>query len=302
MKRPSATTLRRLAYGLVGLLAFLAGLYSTFPDEAVATWISHEVSRRSKGRVELRIEGLSPYWLTGLEADRVVVGLQGSSPPLEIPLVDAHVRLRLLPLFLLRPTFSIGVENSGGHLDAVAGLERDAVGLSARVEGWRLEKATWMPSLAALGVRGVLSLGMAGRLHPRDVPKSVLDASITLREAVLGPGSIAGFTLPKIALGQIDAVLAVEKGALRVTTFRQQGGDVQLRAAGQVSLRPQLGRSALDLCLKFRPGETLLARNPTLKTALQLAEVRLRKDPEGFLHLPLAGTIARPRVRTGLCR
>ena len=84
--------------------------------------------------------------------------------------------------------------------------------------------------------------------------------------------------------------------------FTQVGGQLSARAQGTSNLRPQLMTSSIDTCFEFRADAAFLEKNPKIKTALQLAEVRLKKDSDGYLHVPLVGTLQSPRLRGGLCR
>jgi hypothetical protein len=44
-----------------------------------------------------------------------------------------------------------------------------------------------------------------------------------------------------------------------------------------------------------------LEKNPKMRSVMQLAEVQLRRDPDGFLNAPLVGPITAPQLRPGLC-
>jgi hypothetical protein len=54
--------------------------------------------------------------------------------------------------------------------------------------------------------------------------------------------------------------------------------------------------------VKVKGDPAYLAKNPNLKSALELATVRLKKDGADFLNIPLAGTMGSMQMRGGLCR
>ena len=66
-------------------------------------------------------------------------------------------------------------------------------------------------------------------------------------------------------------------------------------------MKPQVDASTIDLCLELKADERFLEREPKMRSVIQLAELRLRKSPQGYLHVPLTGTLGSLRLRAGLC-
>ena len=126
--------------------------------------------------------------------------------------------------------------------------------------------------------------------------------SSATREASFGPGEIQGFTLPTTDLGQLDVALDLRAGRLRLASFQQKGGDVSAKISASATLRPRLASSPLDVCFELRPAADFLNKHTRIKTAMHLAQVKFKKDRDGYLHVPLGGTLAMPRQRGGLCR
>ena len=114
---------------------------------------------------------------------------------------------------------------------------------------------------------------------------------------MLGEASISGFSLPALTLGNLETKMNIEKGKFSVKSFKQVGGDISARLKVNSDLRPSIMASSLDACAEFKFEDSVLDKNPKLKTALQLAEVQLKKDKGNYLHAAFRGTLSRPRLR-----
>ena len=175
-----------------------------------------------------------------------------------------------------------------------------------------------LSKMAGLPVRGKLAgkldgiIGMApqrlpgGKKGPDQIApeKSEGKASLTLHGLALGPGSVKGFTIPApISFGQLDMALDMRRGRARMASFQQKGGQVAVDVSGSTSLRRTVRASSLDTCVKLKfTDEEYLREHPKINIALQLAQVQLKKDSEGFLNLKHTGTISNPKRQRGLCR
>lgn len=291
-----------LGYGAFALLALLVSLYLTFPADAVGRRLAHEIRVRTNGVYTLSFREISPYRLSGIHARDVQVrAMRAGQPPLDLRVDGVRARLRLLPLLLLRLSADVGVDLGDGSIDVRVTPEGDGdLTGSVELDKVNLASPPLVPRLLGVPVGGVIE-GEAQTDWARDVGARSGRARIAIANATVGPGAVSGFTLPLTELGTLRPELVVEQGRLRVASFQQQGGQVQLKLAGAVSLRPQLETSQLELCLQLKPDPAYLRKNPNIETALQLAEVRFKRDPQGFLHIPLGGTLAAPLPRGGLC-
>ena len=156
--------------------------------------------------------------------------------------------------------------------------------------------------LAGLPIRGRIA-GKAESSWSSDPKKGAGKASLTIHDAQLGPGSLEGFTVPSTLLGQLDLAFDMKQGRLRLASFQQKGGDITLKPPTMsVGLRPKFKDSSLDACFEIRPADAYLTKNPMMKTVIDLAQVKFRKDEGGYIHVPLSGTFASPRQRGGLCK
>jgi type II secretion system protein N len=297
--------LRIVGYVAYSLAAFAVFLYFTFPAQVVGDRISHEVAAASGGAWSVSFEDMSLYRLTGLAGSGVRVRNRGQGgAELDVTLDELRLRVQILPLFLLRTSLSLNVVLGDGELDAQVQpeIKGGKMDLELRVRGLRLDSPPLLQALTGVAVGGELEGTLAGHWDG-DPARSSGGAAITLRQAKVGPSTVSGFSIPAIDLGQLELSLDLGQGGrLGVASFKQQGGDVSAKISGHGTLRRRAMGSALDLCLQFKADEGFLNKNPKLRTALQLAEVRLRKDPKGYFHVPLSGTVSRPNLRGGLCR
>lgn len=299
---PQRPSLQVLGYVAFGVFALLFSLYRTFPASVVAQRVAQEVQRRSQGRISARFGDVSPYRLSGLDAEDVSVRiLRPGAQPVDVSLERVRARVRLLPLVIGRMSLSIDVRSGDGRIAGRVSPGKDGFELDLEAEDVDLASPPVLGQLVDLPVRGVLDGAIEATL-PREAQKSVGALTLAIRDARLGPGAVSGFTVPGIDLGTLSTTFELRDGRLRLASFEQQGGDMQLRLTATMTLRPELTRSSLDACVELKSSEAFLSQQPNLRAALQLAEARLRKDAQGFLHMPLSGTIADPRLRGGLCR
>jgi hypothetical protein len=103
-------------------------------------------------------------------------------------------------------------------------------------------------------------------------------------------------------VGQLTLAAEIKEGKFKVTQFKQMGGNVSLQANASATVRNPVDASVMDVCCKVRADPLFLSHNPKIKTALQLAEVQLKKDPEGYLNLPLTGPLNAMHVGNTLCK
>ncbi len=301
-------------YGGFTFVAFLVSLYLTFPAEAVGQRLAHELQRQTHGKVSVSFRDVSLYRLSGIEAEGVVVrSAKAGQQPTEVKLDAARARLRLLPLLWLSLSFDTEVQLGDGFIDArITPRAGEDLDTKIEIEALNLATPPVLPALAAFPMRGAVE-GMLEAAWRKDVKKASGASSLSWKGASIGPGTIevalmpgsptkTPFSLPGAELGDITLELKLEGERLTIASFKQKGGDLQLKLSGSMTLRPQVQASSLDLCFEMRAVPAFLEKNPKIKTALQLAEMQLRKDTQGFLNVPLGGTVQRPRLRRGLCR
>jgi type II secretion system protein N len=289
-------------YGAFSTLALLIGLYLTFPAEAVGQRISHEVQQKSGGEITISFEEIEPYRLSGVSAENVKVRTQkDGQQPVDMSFDVVRARLRLLPLFLFQLSFDTALELGEGEIEArVTPRGEGDMFASVEVEALNLASPPIVPMLIGFPVTGTVTGSMSADLTQDQ--KGSGGGTLRITGASFGPATIQGFSVPAIELGDLELGLAIDAGRAKVTSFKQTGGEIAAKISGSATLKPLLSSSTLDACLELKPDPAFLEKNPKVKAAVQIAEIQLKKNPEGFLHVPFSGTLGKPRYRSGLCR
>lgn len=288
---------QRSAYALFALMTFMLFVYAGFPTDALAGRIVSEVARQSKGAVQLKVGHASLWRGTGISLDDVHVFRPGS-PPLSFEAL--RVRLRLLPLLIFRRSVTVEVPVGRGHLFTT--LTRHGDGLDVHLEGNALDFAAMPVVSRSLGIAAAGVVDFEGDLSAvPDLQHSQGYLNVAIDHVAVGPGSVYGLALPRLDLGKIEVAMKVQDGHAKIGQFKQTGGTVNLMAQGGVELAVPVARSTLDLCSKVRLDPAFLDKNPKLRSVMQLAEVQLRRDAEGFLNAPIVGIVSAPQLRPGLC-
>ena len=292
-----------IGYGLFAWVMFGLFLYFTFPIHVLTQRAMYEVMKHSHGSVRVSFKDASMYRFTGVKLSDVTLHQdRPGQEPLDLEVDSIAARLQVLPLLRLKMAASLALELGRGVVHG----EFLRVGPHAWQAGLEVEKVSLLspPILsqwAGFPVRGTVT-GTIDLDMPDALNKAKGQASLILSEAGIGPGSVSGFTVPSIALGNLDMNVELREGTMRIMSFKQEGGDLNTRLQGLSRLQEPLSASVLDACLQLRAEEALLTRNPTIKAALELAALRLQKDEDGFLHIPFFGTLASPHLRQGMCR
>ena len=313
---------RTLGYALFGAGALFFFFYFTFPAQAVGQRLSQEIQRRTGGAVNIVFTDVSLYRFSGIAAKKVKIRTNPEvGTPLEIEVDGLHLRLRLLPLLLFSLSVSAGIDLGDGSIDGIATKVEDGVDLELELDDVDFMTPPILTKVVGVPIRGKLAgkiktkvgygtgkgkaKGVDNGPHGLLPEQSEGQASITIHSAGFGPGKVSGFTVPEaLDFGQLDLTLDMRRGRLRVASFQQKGGQIALDASASSNLRAALKTSTLDACVKFKvTDEAYLAKNPNIRSALELAAAQLKKDAEGYLHLKWNGTMGDPRRQPGgLCR
>ncbi len=299
-----------LGYGAFAVAALVLSLYWTFPTEAVGQRLAHEVRVSTDNRLALSFAELSPYWLSGFSARDVHLrAARAGERPLDVRVDALRARLRLLPLLLLRVSGYLAADIGRGTVEAwvTRGSPGD-LAVELELDELELASSAALPTLLGLPLSGLLTADVEARCRSARPEARALDCSLasgggtmSVSRLRLGPGMIEGVSLPATELGTLHLEVAVDNGKVKVVSYKQEGGAIQAKLSGSVAIKPELASSTLELCLQLRASDTYLQQNPKMGAAMQLAMVRLKKDPQGFIHLPLVGSFASPTLRAGLC-
>lgn len=299
--------IRRAGYGAFALFSLFISFYLTFPADAVAARLAQEVQKQTRGQWQLSYREAAPYRLSGLALDGVSLKQTGApaGEGINVQLDSVRARLRLAPLFLARLSVDAQLVNGDGNLAARVTPRTSngpgAMDIRLEAEDFDFRSAAFLSKMAGLPVGGKMNGTLDVSLE-NDVHKSTGSLDLSIDAASVGPGAVQGLTLPNVALGSLTLAAEVRDGKFKITSFKQTGGNLSLRASGNIELRQPLPVSGVQACLQFKADPAFLNSNPKLKTIVDLASVQLRKDGEGFLMVPVQGALNGVRVNPGVCR
>lgn len=294
--------LTTVAYVAFGFAALLMSFYLTFPAEAVGQRIAHEVQRNSKGKVSFSFGDASLYRFTGVSLSNVkVTVLQDGKEPLLLDFDKVAARIKILPLLLLRTAVHATLELGDGMVSIDFSKRGEVLDADFDIDDLDFTQPPLLPKLAGISLAG--KLNASGKVYLAEQPNaSTGNIEIDLKGGSVGPGAIAGFTVPQLGLGNLKATFDLKDGKAKVTKFENSGGNLTLGFGGEMALRPKFDTSTLDLCAQLKADPEWLAKNDKVRSALQLAEIQFTKDPSGTINIPLRGSVQKPQPGKGLCK
>lgn len=296
------TLLRGAGYVAFAVLSFVVCLYLTFPGEAVAQRMRYEIQRRSSGAVNATVGSAGLSFPLGVSASDVELRIQRENDDdIRVPLESLSGSLDVLSLAMLTLKPRVSAEIGDGSVSAAFVQGDEDLYLEADIDGLNLLRPPVLPTFIGVPMAG--TVGSDGSYTLARVPTDSSGAMrLRLSGVSLGPGPIAGFTIPEaIGLGDVSLTLAIKEGKMVIEDYVQTGGQVDLQLSGDMALNPRFLSSNLNACIKFKfTDEAFLKEYPKLETAVQLAGARFKHDGEGYLNVPLRGLLTTPRGGTGI--
>ncbi len=281
------------------VLAFFLFLVLTFPYDVLARRIEMEAKRAG---AEVTIGSAGAGGLAAVRARDVRVRIapaSGDAWP-ELRFDRAVVSPDLIALILRRTSFGFSVEGYGGTARGHVALSNDP--RQPGVSSFRIDASDL--DLSALPLRDLAGVLAAGKLRlkadlPALLPVETARGSISLllEGAAVTGGSVAGFSLPRTALGRVEGAVAVEKGVARIDKTQARGGDVEADVDGNVNLRPLLSLSQADLHVRFRANDSWLNENGMIKGMIGL--IQNARQGDGSYVFTLNGPLSRMQSRPG---
>lgn len=291
----------RLAYGAFFVLAFLVALRLTFPSEAVKERLIVEAGARG---FTFDAAEVGPAGVLGVSASGVRLE---DSAGLAISIERLAASLRVLPLLAGRRSVDVDLAIWDGRVRGTADLGSGARAYHFRAEDVELARA--------LPLRTATKLELVGRvegtldLEYPDAPRGVPEGKVQLRIAGAGvnggqlalPGMGSGLSLPKVSLGDVNAVVTLAAGKGTAERLEAKGGDAELSADGlSVALQPRVENSGLFGVARLRVKDALWTKSGTgaFKGLFESAFASSR-GPDGAYAFQIYGSLAHPQFRAG---
>jgi type II secretion system protein N len=220
----------------------------------------------------------------GFEAD--ALELSSAKGPL-IKLLDARVRLKLLPLATGKVRLAYAGRIGTGELKGEVGLGK-APGWNVQCSGVRLEDIPYFTTVAEARVGGELRL--TGKMvTQKGVGEG--DMQLEVRGAQLAGIKVGQMPLPDASYKEVRGTLNIEKGRAVLKSFTLNGDGIYVRLKGDAALVKPVGNSALNLTMEMMPKPAFLERQKFVFLLL----LKYQSSP-GVYSIPIRGTLAHPAI------
>lgn len=287
----------RVGYPLFFIFAFVLFFHLTLPYGAIQARIVEEARRQG---YTVTMASLGPALGFGMTAKSVFVApaapAMGASaapgaeaaPGPALGLDRVTVRPALLPLGASFSAKAFGGTLTGSFADKSKNVQ------SLEVHGKDLE-------LARAGLKPLIGLDMEGRVAlDADVSMNAIDFSKTTgtvklsgKEIVLLGGTVNFVDLPRASLGAVDLKVKAEGGKATLETFAVNGGEIEAKGEGDVTLGPRPASSLANVKLEFKPQDEWLKKYSFIQTGLSMAG---HPSSSGFYTATLDGALTNPRT------
>jgi type II secretion system protein N len=298
------------AFYLVCLAVFasLTFPYDKLKERIVCSF--NDEQRAAGGQLELQVDSLSGYWLSGVRMTGVqllTASSEPGKPPSRLAVDEATVRYALFGTLIGNSDIDFSADVFGGTLSGSYDTHGKDKELEATLEDADVGKVT--PLVGALGVplegklKGTLRLKM-----PEGQPTKASGVmSFESKATAVGDGKAklkGALALPRIDVGTITLAADVKDGVVKLTKFIAGGKDLDLQGDGRITLRDQVADALCDVQVRFRINDAYRVKNDLTKslfgtpgsTATPLFEldpkVKQSKRADGFYGWSVRGPVA----------
>jgi type II secretion system protein N len=242
-----------LGLAAIALFIFVVTLRAFFPYPELAR--AMEARLRTQG-LEAKFLGVGPYGAAGVRAQSLQLGPVGS-PERRTEFLSPKAHFSLGGLLRMKLGVDLVANACGGTLEAFVPLTGPRL-VQARWTGVDLRRLPLSADLAALGLRGRANGKVEANLGALQQPGLAGTLELTIEDAKLGPGSMAGMPLPGVSLGNGQLHLIARDGRLELEALKFDGGNLDVRLTGAMSLREPFPTNPVEGVLSLRPDNKAL--------------------------------------------
>jgi type II secretion system protein N len=286
-----------------GLAVFGIALHVHFPEEPLIEQLRWQIQESSGGEWLLSAEGASPYRLTGIALEDVILfkaekkrrRSSDDNPPAVTPVLRSDsVAVRAKPLSLLSGSqaASFSADLYSGELSGDVSLSESTTVLDARAEEIDLNLIPLGSEDWSLDAAGMLSLDVDMAFNSQNVKESEGTIDLNIDSFAINSGEFMGFTIDEPTTFS-EAVLKMEtkKGKLEITEGSFVSDTIEIGLDGYITLAKSFRRSRMRIGLHIKLADQydMFAKNlPQMKSA---------RDDEGVYHFTLSGNPSNPRLQ-----
>ena len=117
--------LRWLAIAAFTFFLFFFFVYLLFPYERLFQRLTHQIQHQAK--VKLAMKYISPYWVTGIQTEKLNVQKQVKKGTAEVQIDRLTARISVLPLLILRAHIHADIDVARGQIQANATYKSNTV-------------------------------------------------------------------------------------------------------------------------------------------------------------------------------
>lgn len=284
------------------VVSFFIFLYWMFPYDMLKERLISGVERQLGGNIEVSAGELGPYWLTGVEVEKLEFNIRDEKGGVRTALTLDKLRMRaaLFSLLIGNPRVSYLVRAGKGGIEGRARQTGDGIKLDAEFDDFDIASVGLLSSEYGLNISGKIDGYVEMEFDRKRPARSSGKLSIDLKdfklaasEAKLGPMEMPFPALVLTKSKGSSIKIDVSKGAMIVDTFVLKDGDLGINISGKVFLSNSLLNSRFNLSGAFTTSETLNQALPFLFV------VEKQKRPDGSYPLSVTGRISSPMIRVG---
>lgn len=290
-----------IVYPLLFLFSFLVFLYWLFPYDVLKERITRAIEEQLGGGVEVDIQRLSPYWLTGVDVKGLTIAQAGGEKG--VPLVNckrARARVAILSLLVGSPSVSFDLEAGGGEASGSVRVAEDALAVDAELGDFDLGSLNLIAASTGLRLTSRIDGDVSLRIDRQRPIRSTGKIALGLKELRIASSALkvggAELALPDlvIASGRESQIKAeVGKGTVAVEAFRLAGGDLGLDLKGKLFLSSKVENYRFNLNGNFMVSKKLSDALPFLFILEQ------QKAEDGSYPLTITGRLEKPSIKVG---
>lgn len=293
--------LRIIGYALIGLFSFILFLYLTFPFDVLKDRLLDSVEKGLKGGYEITVNSVSPRLIAGvtLKGVKIIERGEGESVPMwEADKIKLNVSLFSLMFGSTKIKFD--VISGGGSVAGKLTLDKARVQVGVELDEFNLGTFVYLASKYGINLKSKIDGDADLNIDSSQVIRSsgtvnIQPNSIKFMASKFKAGAMGDIDLPEMVIGGGKSLISAEinKGAIKINSFKLEEGDLNIDLAGSVYLSSKASNYRLNLSGTFGFSEKVGQALPFLFI------IEKQKNESGTFPLTIAGRLSKPQIKIG---
>lgn len=293
--------LKIISYVVVAFVSFIVFLYFTFPFDVLKDRILADVEKGLKDKYEITVVSVSPRLIAGVTLKNVKVSKRddaGLVPVWEADKVGLKISLLSLAFGNLKVKFDI--KSGGGEITGRVEKEKNVIRVLMKLDDFDVDKITYLSSQYGLHLKSKINADIDLNFDPAQIIRSVGTFkmelnSIEILASKVKAGAMGEVDLPAMTIGAGGSQIAAElnKGAIKISSFKLEKGDLNLDIDGDIYLASTLDNFRLNLKGNFAFSDKIVQALPFLFI------IEKQKSKEGTFPVTISGRLVKPQIKIG---